>query len=205
MTYRTLYKTWLSSEKVGEGLQVEIVAPPADTVVSVAEAKEFCRVDFDKDDDLILRIIKAVTGTAEAFSNRAFLTQSIQAYWETVRDYVVLPRPPHRTVTLVESSTGGSWTTLAASEYQLSGLHTLKIRPRKSFSVSGSAEMQFRVAFEAGYGDHPEDVADAIKQAILDSVRFQYDNRGVLSADTLPICGTLTPLSKSLLQPFVAY
>ena len=63
-------------------MPLQLVTPPIDEPVTLAEAKLHLRVDFDEDDALILALISAARQAAETITGRQFIT----ARWKMVLD-----------------------------------------------------------------------------------------------------------------------
>ncbi|MEY3740425.1 MAG: hypothetical protein RLZZ192_1101, partial [Pseudomonadota bacterium] len=63
-------------------MPLQLVTPPIDEPVTLAEAKLHLRVDFDEDDALILALISAARQAAQTITGRQFIT----ARWKMVLD-----------------------------------------------------------------------------------------------------------------------
>jgi uncharacterized phiE125 gp8 family phage protein len=205
--YPTLRKPGRLAEKQAEGLELVVLQQPAIEPVSLEEVKAFCKIDGDYDDDLIKLVVRAVRVSAEVYSNCSFMTQQLRAYWEWMNDYAILPRPPIQSVDKVELFDGSTWQTISKSGYLLKGEVRKRIYfQRIRFSISGGGDQSARVEYTAGFGEHEEEIGDAIIAAILDSTLFCYQNRGELFTEVgKPIEGVLTALSKSHLDTIKNY
>ncbi len=77
---------------------------PASEPLSVAEAKEQCRVTDGEDDSTIERLIVAAREFAEAFTHRTFIQTSLELRLESFPSSgpIYLPAPPYISMTSVE-------------------------------------------------------------------------------------------------------
>lgn len=56
---------------------LRVVVPPAQMAVSVVQAKAYCRIDHDSDDELIADTILVATEMVEKFLGRSLITQTL--------------------------------------------------------------------------------------------------------------------------------
>ena len=54
-------------------MQTLVTIPPDELPVTLAEAKEYLKVDFSEDDELIERLISAVTDYAQKYTGLSFV------------------------------------------------------------------------------------------------------------------------------------
>ena len=156
---------------------LRLVQPPAKEPVSLEEAKNHLRVDLSDDDTLIHSLIVSARQMAENYARRAFITQTWELTFFQSKQFVGLPREPIQEVLSVDSK-GQSLS------YEAEGSRIRFFSP-----VSGPV----RIRYVAGYGDEPEDVPEAIRQAILQMVGHLYENR---ESQTMPSLGF------QLLEPY---
>jgi uncharacterized phiE125 gp8 family phage protein len=170
----------------GEHYSVVIRTPPAAEPVTVAEAKIFCRVDHADEDILLADLITAARRQAEAWTGRAFVTQSLRLAadgWPAgAATALKLPRPPLRTVATVRYyDEAGLVQTLAASAYLVDAASD----PGRIVPVPGGQWPAIQtgrvgaveVDYDAGYGN-PDDVPEEIKTAIQMAVEQWHADRG---------------------------
>ena len=203
---KSLYQTRARSQQQGTGLEIKIITPPAVEVLTLAEAKAFCRIDGIDDDATIQNLIVACRKEAERITNRAFITQTIMAEWSRMFDYVFLPRPPHQLIVSVETYDGSAWQTLSSSGYRQTGLNCFRIDVNRTFSTTAWSENPFRVQFVAGEGDDDEHIDERIKPAILDMILVAVDNKGqTRTSDGAELAGLMTPTALDLLSGLTTY
>jgi uncharacterized phiE125 gp8 family phage protein len=179
-------------------MALTLVTGPTVEPISIAEAKDQCRIDITDDDVLIGSLIVAARRVAEMVLRRALITQT----WDYVADAfpagdrLVLPRAPLQSVTsitYVDSDDASD--TVASGDYQVD---TDSV-PGRVVLKSGSTwpSVTLRVAngvtvrFVAGYGDDGDDVPQEIRQAMLLMVGHWYENRedsvGVGNVQRIPM------------------
>ena len=146
---------------------ITIVTEPAEEPITLTEAKAHLRVDVDADDTLITSQIKAARMHCEAFTRRAFVTQTLDLALDAwAAGNLELWRPPLQSVTSVTyTDADGNATVLDAANYEVD-TYDGRIR----FTSLPAATLRHMsgvvIRYVAGYGD-AEDVPEIIKQAIL--------------------------------------
>lgn len=153
-------------------MQLELISPPDELVVSVEDAKQHLRVDHDYDDTLILSLIVAGTEWLQNHTERQLCTAtyklSLDAFPRQCCDgkpplLFELPRPPLQAVTAVSYvDVNGASQTLSTSLYRVgqSGVYFLRNMP--SLAVREDA---VRIQYTAGYGT-AADVPEVLKVCI---------------------------------------
>jgi uncharacterized phiE125 gp8 family phage protein len=158
------------------------LVPPANEPLSLADARQFLRVDHGDDDTVITALIAAARAHVEALTRRVLLTQT----WRFVLD----AWPPHGRFT---ARIGPLQTLLAARVFDAAGgAHALEVEsfvvdtaanviaapcwalPAPGRSIAG-IELDVICGFGALASDVPADLIHALK--IL--VAHWYDNRGL--------------------------
>lgn len=151
---------------------LDLITPPSQEPVSLAEAKLALRVDSNADDAHIQSLIKAARVMAEEYVRRAMVTQTWQLQYDLYAPSVVnLPRGPVKSVEFVKVI-GSDWqeNTIAPETYYLNA--------GKESLVFDAAPMGqiVQIQYTSGYGD-PADVPEPIRQGILAHVVGMYENR----------------------------
>ena len=100
---------------------LQLVTGPASEPISLAQAKEFLRIDHAADDDAITTAIVAVRQFAEHYLRKAFLAQT----WDyTIANpdscQLMLPFGPARSITSITLTTeAGATSTMNSANYRL--------------------------------------------------------------------------------------
>jgi len=164
-------------------MALKIAVVPADEPVTVAEAKEHCRVDVTTDDATIQGFIETAREVVEVAMRQALVTQTWDLYLDSFpgTDYLELPLPPLQSVTYVKYTTkAGVLTTFDSASYMVDTYSQPgRIRLKDTYSWP-SDELQIvngvNVRFVCGYGEGV-DVPRKLRLAILLLVGHWYENR----------------------------
>jgi uncharacterized phiE125 gp8 family phage protein len=154
---------------------------PASTVISLAEAKAFLRIDsdYDDDDNYITSLINVATGVVEEFTRRRLITQTYNIFYDEFPPYIDLQIGEVASVTHVKYyDENNSLQTLATSEYDVD----TKIRPARIYqSETGDFPNNYErpnaVEVEFIVGGAASDVPAPIVQAVYIIVGRYYENR----------------------------
>jgi uncharacterized phiE125 gp8 family phage protein len=160
---------------------------PAVEPVTLAEAKNHCRVDTNADDALIQSYITTAREWVEDYIDRALVTQQLVMRLDAFPLEIELPRPPMIasgtatavTITYVTGEAGGT-ATLSASEYRVDRDATPGVI-RTLYGGSWPSHLldqnSVTVSWWAGYGDAAS-VPQRVKSALLMCVHELYEKRG---------------------------
>jgi len=183
-----------------------VTTPPAAEPVSLAEAKQHCRIDSSDDDRLLAGYLTAARIKAEGYQSRALLTQKLlwtvrpteQLHPERSRmpRALYLPRAPIQSIeSVVVTDVLGNATTILPATLPVPPntpifgyIADLALTParlvfgRDTPLVDGTllhwARLgDIQIAFTAGYGA-AEAVPRSTVQAILMMTAFLYEHRG---------------------------
>lgn len=160
-----------------------LVTAPAETPVSLAEAKEHLRIAFDDRDAEILRLIAAATADYDGWSGvlgRCLVTQNwrldLRAF--PCDGIIRLPLAPAQSVAQVKYRDADDVEqTLSASIYAGPLADALgpyiKLKPGQSWPATHARDDAVSVTFIAGYGAAAAVPAD-IKQAMLLAIERRF-------------------------------
>jgi uncharacterized phiE125 gp8 family phage protein len=161
-----------------------IIVPPATYPVSLYEVKKHVNAyDFDDDDELLNLYLKAATLSAENFTGRAFIEQTIDFYadgFPAGYNYIEIPKPP-----LIEF--GGvfySESADAETEFDVAS-YTVDYASQKARVICSSWPMtttvpnSVRMRYRAGY------VEDAEASPLVAAVPFDIKAAILLMVGTL--------------------
>jgi len=167
--------------------------------VNVAELRDQLHMEHTDEDVTLYRMIATATEQAEAYTERAFCTQTWKMYLDTFPDEIIVPKPPLQSVTSITYvDTNGDTQTLSASTYTVD----TDSEPGRIYEAYGESWPTVRdvdhaitVTFGAGYGDSAHDVPERIRHAILLLAADLYEIREpTLVGATLDESPTLTRL-----------
>ena len=202
-------------------MPLQLITPASQEPVSILEARQHLRVDFDDDDALISALISVATQAAQTLTGRQFIT----ARWKLVLDSfpgpslmgvpagvpftlpghaILLPKGPVQgVVTITYLDMAGVLQTMPAANYA----QDLSCEPARITPVFGQIWPiplpqigAVSVTFDAGYGA-PEQVPEGIKSWIKLRVGSLYAHREDVAALSR---GRIEPLPflDGLLDPY---
>lgn len=205
-------------------MPLQLVTPPAEEPVSLADAKLHLRVDISDDDALITALISAARQAAEMLTGRQIAT----ARWKLVLDSfpgpslmasfassragdpfslpgyaILLPKSPLASVVSIQYlDMSGSWQTMPATDYTVdAACEPARITPvfGKIWPISLPQIGAVAVTFDAGYGSAAS-VPEGIKAWMKLRIDSLYNHRG----ETAVVTGRLEPMPyvDRLLDPF---
>jgi uncharacterized phiE125 gp8 family phage protein len=156
-----------------------VVTPPTQEPVSLAEFKAHARIDTADGDGLLAGYIIAARQWAEGVCALAFLTQTLDAYFDAFDGCSLeLPRGPAQSVTSVTYlDSAGASQTLSTSYYYLNNrdrVNSLELADGYSWPSTYYRSNAVTVRYVAGVaalGDVPEET----RHAILFYARWLYD------------------------------
>lgn len=175
----------------------QLLVPPSVEPLSLADAKDFLRLETTGDDARVEAMVAAARHRCETLADRSFITQT----WKLTLDYlpfssgswgycqpgdfgVDLPRPPLiavQSITYVDM--GGNLATLDPGG---PGLIVSPGVPGRIFPSYGSyfplsqpRPSAVEIVYTAGYGPNPGDVPEPYIQAIAILTAFLYENRSL--------------------------
>ncbi|KPL55478.1 hypothetical protein ABB55_27260 [Prosthecomicrobium hirschii] len=166
-----------------------IRVPPSEYPVTLAEAKDHLRIDWDSENAALERLIKAATAKLDGrggLLGRALVSQS----WRLVLDAfpaggIVVPLPPCQSVDAITylDASGDEQPLTGFRAYGIGGEDRVTILPAADASWPVTTELPGAVVveFTAGYGD-AADVPEPIREAILSEVANRFRERESTSA-----------------------
>jgi uncharacterized phiE125 gp8 family phage protein len=164
---------------------------PAVEPVSLAEAKNYLRVEHEDDDALIGELILAARVQIEQAARRVLVTQS----WRIVKDHwpasgwIVSPVNPVQAVNAARvHPLEGAAVELDADAFTLNAAAAPAIIAfeRGAVKQPGRTVGGIEIDVTAGYGDAADDVPAPLRQAIRFLIARNYEQRDRVEKDELP-------------------
>lgn len=168
---------------------VTTTVEPASEPITLAQAKNYLRVDFDDDNDLITALIVTARTRLEKYAGVAMSARTLQvvAY---VDEFIELPYAPLNTITLVEYWNGEDWVEMSVGEYYVLGTTYKKI-----YMVANN-RMEYRFTYTCGYTTLPQPMITALYKLLADL----YDYRESSVEDSKPNSNITT--AYELIKPY---
>lgn len=168
---------------------------PATPVLTTAQAKTACRIDFNTDDDFVDALVQAGTLMVQQIASRALINQTVVAEWDSVGYEVPLPvGPAPSSVTKVETVADNGTLT----ELTLNSGYTLR-----NGVIRVNTTLGLRVTYTAGYGAASTNVPRPLITAVERLVLALYDRRDdeVLETNV----EQLELNTRALIAPYIYY
>ncbi|MGL5784832.1 MAG: head-tail connector protein [Alphaproteobacteria bacterium] len=136
--------------------------------VSMEMAKTYLRIQHTEEDALVEHLIKTAAEWIQESTGKSLLRQKCQ-YTHANQQFFLPYGPVHQ---VIEVKVKGKL--LRADQYHLDmakGFIALELPLFKRSSTKAT------VTYEAGFGENPDDIPEAIRNAILTAIAYLYENR----------------------------
>lgn len=144
---------------------------PITEPVTLAEAKNYCRVTFTADDTLITMLITQSREAVEAATGLSLIPKNVVTYFNNISGNFDIPFGPVDIDSLELFDMNQDGLEITGTNLQLVGYEFPKLVFPKYANL--------KATYDAGYTTIPMD----LKIAILDQISYSYENRG-LDSDT---------------------
>ena len=164
---------------------IQIVTQPASEPITLAEVKEFLRVDHSDDDATLAIFIKAARQLCESYTRLALMPTTFEEYFDefptatgTFKDEIRLSRSPVSAVTYVKYIDGNDTTiTASASDYKTDLVsRPARISPDNGWFGTYDTINAVFVRYVAGFADAAS-VPAPLKHGMLLVIADMYENR----------------------------
>ena len=154
---------------------VTTTVEPVSEPITLAQAKNYLKVDFDDDNDLITSLIASARVRLEKYAGVAMSARTLQvvAY---VDEFIELPYAPLNNIEKVEYWDNGTWVEMSIGDYYILGTTYKKI-----YMVANN-RMEYRFTYTCGYTTIPQPMITALYKLIADL----YDYRESSVEDSKP-------------------
>lgn len=170
-----------------------LVAAPASSPVTAAEAKAWCEVRGEQTDAFMEGLIATATEMVEDVLGRSIMAQTWELSLPAFAAVIELPRGPVTAVSSVKyDDADGVEQTADAEIYSLdlvSSPELIVLNDGQAWPAVATTPNPVRVEFVAGYQVLPQ----RMKTAVLMTVASLYDDR---------TCGELPSAALAMLEPF---
>ena len=181
----------------------QLITAPASEPITLAEAKEHLRVDFDEDDTLITSLIVAAREHLENSIARRLVTQTWEVTYPEFKDELILPETPLQSITSVTYlDSDGDSQTLASTVYEADTTTEPGLIRRtylQTWPVTRAVWNAVVIRYVVGYGT-ASDVPQALKQAMYLHIGTMYEFRESVMAGMN--VATVPMAYESLISPY---
>lgn len=173
-------------------MSLKLVTAPTVEPVTLAEAKDWARIDGTEEDGLISGLISSARSLSETFTRRSFINTSWRLSLDKFpsQNYIVLPQTPLSSVTTLKYyDTSGVLQTYSSALYSVdtdSEPGRLILNPDGDWpNIQTDKLSAVQVNYISGYGATADLVPADIKTAIKMLVAHWYDVRPAVSIENL--------------------
>lgn len=180
-----------------ERARVSVIVPARVDPVSLADVRLHCRIDDTTENSSLALMLRAAVAICENWMRRPIMTQTFRAYYDEwpLGAALDVPRSPLVSVSSIKtySETDVASTFPAASYFVDTATTPGRVVLRGGYSwPSHSREGNpIEIEFRAGYGDDPAEIPAEIRQAVLATVAYLYEQRGDAGGEMPPTCEIL--------------
>lgn len=177
-----------------------LVTPPAVEPVTIADARAFLRLSSSSEDALLERLLKTARELVEAETGLALINQTWRLRvdrWPRSGRLALFKYPVTEVSMVVAYRPDGTAVSLPPETFQLQDGR----RPQRLYmgSYPDAANLRgLEVDFVAGFGETPERVPEALKQAILSLTAHLYESRAGVDSAASPL--TVPPMVNQLVD-----
>lgn len=158
----------------------KIYSQPATEPVTLAEVKEYLRLDGNDHDALLNSLITSCRQWCEQYQNRAYITQTWETWLDKWKFPIRLARPPLQSVTHIKYyTTDNTELTWASTQYQVDAI-TDPARVNLAYNITAPNDVlrpmnAIVVRYVTGYGA-AADVPASVKLAIKMMIGHRFEN-----------------------------
>lgn len=169
------------------------------SIITMAEAKNYLRVDSADDNSLITALIEVAEDLVEKLTGRILLTKILEFIYDEVGVSIEVPRSPLQEIMKIETIDDTGVKTIVSS-----GLYNVDISGQRGRIMlkdgcvwpTHRGFASFIITAKVGYGDTAEAVPAALKQAVLVALAILYENRGEMDE------GKIMSAISAICQPY---
>ena len=167
----------------------KVVTPATSNPITLTEAKTHLKVDTTADDTFITNLIKSATSSAQEYTNRFFIANTIQQVGDKWEDISNLLKSPVASVTNIKYvDTFGSLQTLSTDVYFVDDVNKparIGLKPNQSYPEIIDRLNAVQVNYVVGLAAGPDEVDEGIRQALLLTIGNWYQNRQAVVTGTI--------------------
>lgn len=173
-------------------MSLKLITAPVIEPVTLAEAKDWARIDTTEEDSLISGLISSARALSETFTRRSFINTTWRYSLDKFpcENYIVLPQAPLSSVTTLKYyDSNGILQTHSSALYYVdteSEPGRLILNPNEVWPTIQTDKLSaVQVNYVSGYGATADLVPTDIKTAIKMLVAHWYDVRPAISVENL--------------------
>jgi len=161
---------------------LELVTDASVEPVTLAEMKDFMKVDLTDEEDIITSLIKSARISIEKYCGIGLISKTYDYYFDKAEDVIKIPLPPLQSITtFAYNDTTYTETEISSSYYKVFTFDNNKgeVIKLQTFTYPSNIPdyRAFRIRFVNGYGATANTVPETLKQALKLTVSHWFENR----------------------------
>jgi len=166
-------------------MRLEQSTAPTIEPVTLAETKNFCRIDENRDDALVDGLIEAARVYVETKTGRQLIDATWKLYLPDFPSIIRLPRPPLDSITSITYVDSDGVTQTESATIYTADTKSEPAIVHEAYGQSwsthrGDEDDSVIITYKAGYGSAVTDVPKALRIGVMMLVNHWYDNRQVV-------------------------
>ena len=137
-------------------------------IIELSEVKNFLKVEFEEDDNLIKNLINTAIFQCEKIINKSLLEKTYIYSIYTYQKKIILPYPTIKTINKIEIITKNNSSVLDTNEYFIDNVSN-------SIIFKNNIQSVYRIDIE--YTTNSNLIENDLKQALLMHIAQLYENR----------------------------
>jgi len=186
-----------------------VTTAPAVQPITLAEAKDYAKIEISDDDQLVNSLIKSARLYVENFTRRALNTQTITMKIDWCFPNVIELLPDTQSVTAASFTyvdSNGDITQVPTATYTVDTVSDpgrIYLAFNQTWPTVRMQRQAISVVFVAGYGDAGTDIPEDIRTAVKMMVTYHYETRQphMLTIGGVPV--NMPKTVDTLLLPYV--
>lgn len=163
-----------------------LLTAPAVEPLTLAETKEFLRIEHADDDGLVASLITGARGHVEAATRRALITQLwryIADVWPDSGCIEVMPAPLRAVLAVRVYRSDGATLAVDPDAFvaDLARAPAVLAFATRALPAPERPKAGIEIDLRVGYGDAASDVPEPLRQAMRLLIAHWYENRGVVA------------------------
>lgn len=161
-----------------------LATPAVTTPVTLAEAKEYLRVDSSAEDALITNLINVAVLFCEKYTKRDLINKTYKTYRDNFSNKIIIKKSKLQSITSIQYyNNSDSLITISPSVYYFTDetdFSSIYLKNNQTWpSDNNISRLQnIIITFVAGFGPAASDVPADLKQGLLQHIVAMYERRG---------------------------
>ena len=161
-----------------------VTQPPVNQVLTLAETKDYLKIDSIDEDIYIQQLIDTATDCFEKYTGRTLINTTYKAFLDKFPPYdqdIKIKRSRFQSLISLQYYKNKTLTTLDPILYfitESNDFSLITLYNNSNYPIADCRKQAIQINFIAGYGANSSDIPQAIKRALLSHIAYLYNNAG---------------------------